>query len=100
MPSQICGFKDGEVKWFDGGRLPTGWSPEDPALKKESIPAKPKAKTKAKKKAEGKAPEDVDTGVEIVFDKSGDVLPGDGDGTLKGFDPDERAPDCPPCSAE
>lgn len=56
MPSQICGFKDGEVKWFDGSRLPDGWSHEDPALKKESLP--------------------------------GDVQPGDGDGTLKGYDPD------------
>jgi len=56
MPSQICGFKDGAVKWFDGGRLPAGWSHEDPTLKKESLP--------------------------------GDVQPGDGDGTLKGSDPD------------
>lgn len=55
MPSQICGFKNGQIKWFDGGRLPEGWSHEDPALKKDSIPDKPKAKTKAQKKAEAEA---------------------------------------------
>jgi hypothetical protein len=56
MPSQICGFnKDGEMKWFDGGKLPSGWSVEAPT-QKEGVP--------------------------------GDVQPGEGDGTLKGSDPD------------
>ena len=54
MPSQICGFNEkGESKWFDGSRLPEGWSHEDPTAKKESIPEEPvKKKDKAKTKAE------------------------------------------------
>jgi hypothetical protein len=35
-----------------------------------------------------------------LADADGDVQPGDGDGTLKGSDPDEKGTDCPPCSAE
>ncbi len=58
MPSQICGFdKDGNAKWFDGSRLPEGWSYDDPTAKNEAVPS--------------------------------DVQPGDGDGTLKGSDPEE-----------
>ena len=62
----MCGFKDGEVKWFDGKRLPAGWSHEDPALKIEEIPT-PEEIQAAQELADKEAQEAVDA--QAVADK-------------------------------
>jgi colicin import membrane protein len=70
MPTQICGFKDGQVKWFDGGRLPEGWflsledskkkatpTPEEVQAAQDAIEAQIKADEEAEAKEAEEAQE-------------------------------------------